>query len=786
MVAGTSFEGVSHDEIGVVEPCGTPPDPNSDVSESFIVEIVNCGYAVFDKSGTSLLGPLTTDKIFTGMAGPCSQTDDGDGVVRYDRLAHRWLVSQFSLANDDGLIDPATGQVYTQNFQCVAISKTADPTGSYWLYAFGYNGFNDYPKFGIWPDAYYVTYNMFTSGTGSFVGVKACALDRAAMLTGAPASQQCFDTPGAASVLPANLAGSRPPPAGAPNYQVALDRDSGSQLDAWSFHVDWTTPANSSYTALPAIGVAPYTASCAGYSRNQCVPQAPGQYFATATLESLGDRLMYPLQYRNFGDHQSLVVSHSINPTSGSGGNERWYELRVESGDTLALSQQGTYAPGDGLYRFMGSVAQDGAGDMALGYSVSSASIHPGIRLTGRLATDPAGTMTETEHTIKTGGGSEGNDPAVANPPIGRWGDFTSMDVDPSDDCTFWYTNEFYNAQTDSADTHFYRRWHTVIASFTFPACSDFSIATSPATRTVNSTTSTTVQTRVVRGSAQSVALDMTGCPSGAQCTISASSVTAGADVTLTVDPGTAPDGSYNLAVTGTGSDGGVHSTQFSLVLDRNKPTAALTAPAAPFLVGNRARLTWQGTDAEGSGIDHYDIQRRVAAYNTGFGPWATYATEPSGTSTMTATGLAHGHTYCYRIRAVDVAGNVGSWSAGRCTAVPLDDRALTATSGWTRGSGTSFWNGTITTGTAKGRALSLAGAQLDRAGIVATRCSSCGTVGVYVGTTRVGKLDLAGTKRYRTLFVLPAFTYRKGTVTLKVLSNGRSVQIDGLAITRA
>ena len=788
MTAGTSFEAVSHDSIDPLEPCGTPPDPNSDVSDSYIVEIVNCGYAAYDKSGTLLLGPLTTDKIFSGMSGPCSQTDDGDGVVRYDRLAHRWLVSQFSLANDDGLIDPSTGAVYTQNFQCVAISKTSDPTGAYWLYAFGYDGFNDYPKFGVWPDAYYVTYNMFTAGEGSYTGVKTCALDRAAMLTGAAATQQCFDKPSPVfSVLPANVTGTTAPPAGTPNYQLSLDRYNTSILDAWAFHVDWTTPANSTYTQLPSIPIASYAQACAGYTRNQCVPQAPGQYFTTATLESLGDRLMDPLQYRNFGDHQSLVVSHSVRAASGSGADERWYELRVQPDASLSLFQQGTYSPGDGLYRFMGSIAQDGAGDMALGYSVSSASIHPGIRLTGRQAADPAGTMTEAEHHIKDGTGSEGNDPGAVSPVVGRWGDYTSMQVDPADDCTFWYTNEYYNAQTDGSDRYFYRRWHTVISSFAFPSCSsDFSVAAVPSSRTTRDTTTTTVRTALTRGSTQNVAFSVSGCPSGATCTFDSTSAAVGSDVTLTVQPGTAEDGTYHLTITGTGSVAGVHAADFTLVLDRTEPSAVLTAPSAPFVVATSAHLAWQGSDTGGTGIAHYEIQRTLAPYNGRFGAWSSYATKPAATSSMTATRLTEGDTYCFRVRAVDRAGNVGKWSARRCTAVPLDDRSLSASSGWTRATGKSYWNATITKTSRVHSALTRTGARLQRLAVVATRCSGCGVVGVYVGRALIGKINLAGATQYRRLYALPAFGSRTGIVKIKVLSSGKQVQIDGLGISGA
>jgi hypothetical protein len=720
------------------------------------------------------------------MPGPCSQTDDGDGTVRYDRLADRWVVSQFSLANYDGLTNPDTNAVYTQDFQCVAISKTDDPTGAYWLYAFAYNGFNDYPKFGVWPDAYYVTYNMFDLAGNTFTGVKTCALDRSAMLAGTAATQQCFDLPNAFSILPANLEGPAAPPAGAPNYQLALDNRFGSStLDAWTLHVDWTTPANTSWTALSKIAVDSYAGACANSGTYfNCIPQPTAPYYSTGTLDSLGDRLMWPLQYRNFGDHQSLVVSHSVQ-VNGAGAGERWYEIRVGASNGLALVQQGTYAPDDGLYRFMGSIAQDGVGDMALGYSVSSPSVYPGIRFTGRLAGDAAGTMTETEHTIQDGLGSEGSSLSVSSPAVGRWGDYTTMDIDPADDCTFWYTNEYYPAQTDSTDTHFYRRWHTVIASMRFPACSDdFSIAATPASRTVNTTTTTTVHTAATRGAGQSVSFTVSGCPSGATCGFSKTSAVTGTDSTLTITPGSAADGSYQLSITGTGAKAGVHSAPFTVNLDRTKPTARLTSPTAAFVLATSTRVAWTGADS-GSGIAAFDVQRRVAAYSGGFGSWAGYVTEPATTRSMTVKHLLKGYTYCYRVRAVDVAHNAGNWSAQRCTAVPLDDRALAAASTWTRANGKSYWNGTVTKATKVHSALTRTGARLDRVAVVAMRCSTCGVVGVYVGSTLIGKINTSGPAQYRRVYVLPAFRYRTGSVVVKVLSRGKVVQVDGLAITR-
>jgi hypothetical protein len=246
------------------------------------------------------------------------------------------------------------------------------------------------------------------------------------------------------NLLPSDLDGSTPPPAGAPNYVLHVDT---GKLQLWRFHVDWVSPSKSKFSGPISVPVAAFTPACIGGSI--CIPQ-PG---TTQKLDSLGDRLMFRLAYRNFGDHESLVVNHSV--VAGTSVGVRWYELR-QPGTTPVLYQQGTYAP-DSSYRWMGSIAQDHAGNIALGYSISSKTIFPGIRYTGHLTTDPLGEMGQGEGTIIDGAGSQ-------NGGLYRWGDYTAMAVDPTDDCTFWYTNQ-YLMLTGSFN------WSTRIASFKFASC---------------------------------------------------------------------------------------------------------------------------------------------------------------------------------------------------------------------------------------------------------------------------------------------------------------------------
>lgn len=403
---GANFDGLGQGFTGPggsFSVTGVPPDPNSAVGATQLVEVVNSAFAVFTKTGTVTYGPANTNTLFSGFGGACQTTDDGDAVVRYDSLASRWVITQFANVNTSG-----------PYFECVAVSQTSDATGAYNRYSFQYASFPDYPKLSVWPDAYYVTYNQFNSAN-AFIGANSCAMNRSAMLAGTTATQQCFTTSTAfGGVLPADVDGTAAPPAGAPNLQLALGTTS-TTLAYWKFHVDWVAPANSRFTGPANLTVAAYTPACG--SSGTCVPQSG----TTQKLDSLSDRLMFRLAYRNFGDHQSLVTSHSV--TAGTSVGERWYELRLDAGGNPTVFQQSTYAP-DSTYRWMGSAAMDSAGNLALGYSASSASLHPGIRYTARLAGDPLGQMTQGETTAITGPGSQTGQ--------SRWGDYSSLSVDPT------------------------------------------------------------------------------------------------------------------------------------------------------------------------------------------------------------------------------------------------------------------------------------------------------------------------------------------------------------------
>jgi hypothetical protein len=411
-----------------------PPDTVGAVGATQYVQVVNDGLAVFDKASKSVVyGPVPTNTLWSGFGGSCEADNDGDPVVVYDKAAGRWVVSQFAVA-------------HKPYYQCVAVSQSSDATGGWYRYAFSYGTpFPDYPKMGVWPDAYYITFNMFR---GNFVGAQLCAYDRAAMLAGNAATQQCVQLSASyGGVLPADLDGATPPPAGAPNYLVNFGSNS---LNLWKFHVDWADSANTTLTGPANLPVAAFTPSCGGGS---CIPQ-PG---TTQKLDSLADRLMFRLAYRNFGDHEALVVNHTVQ--AGSGGDPysgvRWYEIRSPGG-TPVVFQQSTYAP-DTNYRWMGSIGMDGHGDIAVGYSVASSSVKPAIRYSGRLPTDSPSALQAETSIIEGGGVQTGSS-------LDRWGDYSAMTIDPVDDCTFWYTTQYL--KTDGAFN-----WSTRIASFAFPEC---------------------------------------------------------------------------------------------------------------------------------------------------------------------------------------------------------------------------------------------------------------------------------------------------------------------------
>src|SRR5437763_2094527 len=531
---GLGFDGLGNASLGFTVN-SAPPDTNGAVGSTQYVQWVNSSFAVFNKStGALIAGPTAGNSLWSGFGGGCQTNNYGDPIALYDKLANRWVLTQFSVTT-------------TPFLQCVAVSTTSDATGTFNRYSFQYSNFDDYPKMGVWPDAYYITFNMFSGNR--FVGADACAYNRTAMLNGQPATQVCFQQGSSVGgLLPSDLDGATAPPTGSPNFLVFFG---SNNLNLFKFHVDFATPANSTFTGPTVIPVAAFSALCNG---GTCVTQ-PG---TTQKLDSLADRLMYRLAYRNLGTHESLVVNHSV--VAGSSGGVRWYELQNPNG-TVTVAQQSTFAP-DSNFRWMGSIAMDQAGDIGLGYSVSSSSTSPSVRFTGRAASDPANTL-QAESTIIAGTGSQTGG-------LSRWGDYSALQIDPVDDCTFWFTTE-YMKTTGSFN------WNTRIANFKFANCGgaatpDFSLSASPGSLSVvqSSNATSTIIVNPLNGFTGSVSLSASGLPAGVTATFNPSSTTGSSTLTFTANA-TATLGTSTVTITGT-SGALTHTTTISLTVNSVNP----------------------------------------------------------------------------------------------------------------------------------------------------------------------------------------------------------------------
>ena len=409
-----------------------PPDINGDVSANYYMQMVNLSFQIWDKNGNSLYGPALSSTLWNGFTGPWTGTNDGDPIVLYDQAADRWLASQFALPNYP------SGPFY----ELIAISTTGDPTGTWYRYAYQFSNMPDYPKFGVWSDGYYLTFNQFAPPNLTFAGAGVNVLERAAMLIGNPNARIISFNMGTsyASLLPADIDGATPPPSGSPNYLANLGTNA---LHIWKASTDWTTTTNSSVTLINTL-----TTQSFSYSNISI-----GQPGTSQKLDPLSDRLMHRLQYRKFPNYQVMLTNHTVNANGSGQAGVRWYELR-NTGSGWSIYQQGTYAPADGNNRWMASVAMNGIGDIGIGFSVSGSSTYPSIRVTGqRAASSGSGILDVAETSIVAGASSQTG--------VNRWGDYTMMTIDPSNDTTFWYTNEYSSGGWN---------WKTQIASFSLQA----------------------------------------------------------------------------------------------------------------------------------------------------------------------------------------------------------------------------------------------------------------------------------------------------------------------------
>ncbi len=429
IVPGHNFDGIGQNSFGYTDPF-IPPDPAGAVGTTQYIEWVNTSLAVFNKgTGEIISGPTPGNQVWTSMGGPCATYNDGQPVVQFDKLASRWVIGQLVLH----------GPPY---YFCVAVSATPDATGSYYLYSVQFNDVPDSPRLGTWPDAYYVTFNMYRGGT--FLYANVCALDRSSMLNGQPPrGPLCQQTSSQySSLLPSDLDGTMGPPSGSPNFLFSLGQNA---LNFWYFSVDFSQGTSQLSGPIP-IPVQPFSPAC---SNINCIDQRD----TSNRLTALSDRLMYRAAYRNFGGHESLTLNHTI-IFALRYASVRWYELRNLSSLMPTVYQQGTYVP-TFIHRWMGNVAMDNLGDIVAAYNFSSRTLHPSFSFTDRLASDPPNQFRgENLEMQATGSQTAGS----------AWGNSTSLSVDPVDDCTFWATGEYLRADGTN-------NWNTRIGSFSLSSC---------------------------------------------------------------------------------------------------------------------------------------------------------------------------------------------------------------------------------------------------------------------------------------------------------------------------
>jgi hypothetical protein len=411
----------------------------------------------FDTTGRALSGPVNTNAIFKDFGGPCETYNNGDAVVRYDQLADRWLlVMPIFRRLEPPALDAARAGLealerpHAPYAMCYAVSAGADPLGPYHRYEFQRTLFPDYPRPAIWPDGYYVP----TSTGDDVIQKHVCIVDRAKMLKGEPATEQCLVIDDVNFLNNADIDGKALPPPGAPNVMMAAG---GTQLKGileddgifvWQVYVDWRDPSKTRAVGPKKIAVAPYRYLCGGQLTN-CVPQ-PG---SERRLDAQGDKIMPRLVYRRVNGHESIVAVHSVNTVAGGGG-VRWYEFRIDGAREVTLFQQSTYAP-DALFRWMASPAMDRSGNIGIGYSFGGGSHFAGQRFAGRLAADPPGRLTLRETVLVEGEAAQN---------VMRWEDYSQTAVDPSDDCTIWYVGDYIKKDAASYSSR--------IGAFRMPGCS--------------------------------------------------------------------------------------------------------------------------------------------------------------------------------------------------------------------------------------------------------------------------------------------------------------------------
>lgn len=630
----------SDDNLAVVGGRVMPPDTNGDVDDQYFVQYVNLGWVALNKSdGSIAAGPFAGNTFWAGFGGACETNNAGDPIVIYDHLADRWIFSQFT---------PIQG---TQGHQCFAVSKDGDPfpgagetaADQYYRYDFvvDNNGFNDYPKIGMWPDGYYMTTNHFNAALTSYTGTRISVFDRVKMLAGNPVPffvQFDMGTDDTFSMQPVHLEGFDTPPAGtcglvihasdAEVFRTAADPDT---YRLWRACADFTTPGNSTVVEQPRINAAEFDAELCGF--NSCVPQPNGQ-----SLDTLSQFTMYRFTTRYFpGSGLKGVVSHSVDVGADRAG-VRWASFDLDTAGTAhSLSDQGTLDPGDSLHRWMPAAGMDRMGNLGLVYTRGNASTFPSVYYTGREAGDAAGVLQPEAACIDGTGSQSGGD---------RWGDYASMSIDPVDQCTFWMTNEY----VETTGTF---EWNTRVCSFKFDSCSadpTFTLGGDNLSQRVCTASGAVLNPiNLAIGSIQgfngSVNLSYQGLPAGFAGGFSANPVTApGASVANVTADSSVATGNYNFGIRGV-SGAIERNLSVSVQAFDSVPGAIVLNGPANGAGGQplRPSFSWTG-DAEATG---YTIE---IATDAGFAN-IVVTQAVAGTSFTPAVDLVPDTQYFWRVR---------------------------------------------------------------------------------------------------------------------------------------
>ena len=697
------WEGVSSATSG----CGClPPDTEGDVSDQHYIQWVNTRWAVYDKTdGSVVQGPTNGNSFWVGFGGPCETSNPGDPIALWDPRAQRWIMSQF-----------VTSAPYAQ---CVAVSTSSDPLGTYNRYQFNSTFFGDYPKLAVWTDgsgqdSYLMTTHEFQGQ--SFVGAAFTAMDRDAMVAGAPTPASVhFGGYDAYGVEPINLVGQMDAPSNACGGYVHFDANTSEYL-FWDICVDWTTPANTTVSANPT--------RVQGASFVPYFDEVPQQGSANG-LDSFGTHIMYRANARAFPADAptriSLVVNHVVQGDVQQGGIN-WLHFNLDDhGQTFTvptpldktLLEEGVYAP-DAENRWMGGIAIDSSGNIGVGFSKSSSDMHPQVMISGRTAEDPPGTLEDEQNC--TDGIANGSQTSASD----RWGDYSAMSVDPVDQCTFYFTNEYYPTTAGAS-------WHTRVCSFQFPGCGqpDFALVADTPARiemcgaTASGDPSYNIRAGVLNGFTGPVSLVANGVPAGATGDFSFNPINAPGSSVLTLTGGAAlPSGEYAMTVDGTNGSS-TRTLPLSLGVSANAPPQVLlqTPVDTATEVKVRPTLSWtngvadrifgdgfDGTPLPGGSTDalSYTVDVATDSAFTNIVDSATVQT----TSWTTDITLDATTTYYWRVTPHNYCGDgpvsatfsfttgvPGECPSGTTATVVYSDDFESGTNGWTAGgTGATGW----------------------------------------------------------------------------------------------